>query len=420
MAGRLDVIPLAELYEKPKMTPAVIKNIMLKEDFSEIQPNYCDKVCALPCSAKNPGGVRFKTQRCDILIVLPYPSMDEKWKKGFVVDRVNEGIINQLAKEKLKGLTFQITYAMKCQPAGMDKVTIAQARRCTPYLSTEIKKTKPRIVLGLGVDVGKILGLPKVPRGIPRTVKLLDTEFDLICSLHPKILTMIRQNASGEFWGPDYLDVLRYDFDKVARVARGEVTLRQLSEVVEEIKKTRIIVPTTLQEIIDFRDYLFSQTDKGPVVVSWDTETTSLDPWYHDARLLCCQFGYRDIDGVCKSFVVPLWHRQNITNNFFSIPEAWDIVRSILESELITKVTHNGMFDLLYTRVTTGVEVKNVAFDTMLLLHSLNSGMQGYYDLKTAISDHLFELQLAEYENGLVWSDEDESEEANIDTPEGG
>lgn len=414
MAGRLDVIPLVELYEKPKMTPAVIKNIMLKEDFSEIQPKYCDKVCSLPCASKNPGGVRFKSKRSDILIVLPYPSMDEKWKKGFVVDRVNEGIINQLAKEKLKGLTFQITYAMKCQPVGLDKVTIAQARRCTPYLATEIKDVKPRIVLGLGVDVGKILGLPKVPRGIPRKVKLLDTEFDLICSLHPKILTMIRQNASGEFWGPDYLDVLRYDFDKVARVAKGEVTLRQLSDVVEEIKKNRIIVPTTLQEIAEFRDYLFAQASKGPLIISWDTETTSLDPWYHDARLLCSQFGYKDVDGVCKSFVIPLWHRNN---EAYDPNEAWEIVRTILESEAITKVTHNGMFDLLYTRVTTGVEVQNVAFDTMLLLHSLNSGMQGYYDLKTAISDHLFELQLAEYESGLVWSEEDDSEEAEDDIP---
>ena len=43
-----------------------------------------------------------------------------------------------------------------------------------------------------------------------------------------------------------------------------------------------------------------------------------------DAKLLCVQFGYRDIEsGIIVAKVIPLWHR---TNNMYNPDEAWKLI----------------------------------------------------------------------------------------------
>lgn len=406
MAGRIDKIPLVELYEKEKITPAVFKNIVIKEDFTKIRKTFCEKACKLPEDNKSFANITLATEKVDILIVVPFPSMDDSWKSGGTIDKINNGIIQFLANEKFGDLKHKTVYAMKCRPPSGEKVPLSTVKCCTPYLANEIKRTAPRIVLGLGTDVGKALGAPKVVRGSNRVITSFGTTFNLICTLHPKILTMIRQNSSGDFWGPDYLDVLRWDFGKAAAIARGEVALVPLKDSIELTKSNRIFLTTELKHIFEFVTYIRSQ--ERPII-SMDTETTSLDPWAENAKLLCIQFGYASKEGFIRSIVIPLWHRDN---TFYDANLAWEMIVPLLEDPAIEKVTHNGMFDLLYIRVTKGVEVANVSFDTMLLLHSLNSGLQGYYDLKSSTSDHLFEMQLSEYDSSLVLSDiPDEVEE---------
>ena len=39
---------LDTLYEQEKITPTVKKAILALEDFSKIQPRYCEKVCGMP------------------------------------------------------------------------------------------------------------------------------------------------------------------------------------------------------------------------------------------------------------------------------------------------------------------------------------------------------------------------------------
>jgi DNA polymerase I-like protein with 3'-5' exonuclease and polymerase domains len=128
--------------------------------------------------------------------------------------------------------------------------------------------------------------------------------------------------------------------------------------------------------------------------------------------MLMHQFGYVREDGEIQAVVIPLWHKDNVGYN---PNKAWAFVKEVLEDDKVLKVAHNAAFDLKYTRVTTGVEVKGVIADTMLLLHALNSGISGNYSLKTAVWDFLLGTGLGGYENDLGESFNELQEEAVIE-----
>ena len=419
MAKRLDMLPLEELYDKDKITPAVQKYILMKEDFTSIQETYCNKVCLLPDGCKEPGKVFQKREPIDVLVVYPFMTPDESNRKGTYIDDKHDTIIRKLAKDHLPDdVTYDTAFMLKCRPKDK-KTKLTVVRRCLPYLEEEILRRKPKVVLGMGTDIGKGFGLKKSIRGRVYPLEFKGHKFLLVNSIHPKTLLMIRQNASGQFWGPDYLDILRFDMSKAGKLASGEVEYVPLEESIKRVRDNHIYVAKSVEDVKKFYEYLIGQIHwqgkKQDVVVTWDTETTSLDPWSEDARFLCHQFAFRDKGGGISSFVIPLWHREN---KAYDPNEAWKYVENILTNDKIVKVPHNGAFDLIFTKVTTGVDVNRVDFDTMLLLHSMNSGMQGQYDLKTATSDRLFEEQLAGYDDMLVLNDlEDEEEENEENVP---
>lgn len=414
MAKRLDMLPLEELYDRPKITPAVMKHILMKEDFSKIVPHYCAKACTLPGNCQKPGNASVGRGQVDILVVYPTMATEEKWRKGHQVDDQHKRIVRAIAVEFWDGLSWDFTYALRCRPED-PKTKITTVRRCVPYLEEEIRQRRPKVVIGMGVDVGKALRLARCPRGYVQHMVAGGFEYPLICSIHPKTLMMIRQNASGSFWGPDYLDVLRRDFDKARMIAKGEVALKPVQQAVDELRATRLFVATDIGTVKKFEEYLLEEAakhHKKEVIVSWDTETTGLDPWAEDARFLCHQFGFRDKDGGVSSLVIPLWHRDN---KYYNPRDAWEYVERILSNNSIIKVPHNGAFDLVYTKVVMGLDVARVDFDTMLLIHSMNSGMQGQYDLKTTTSDLLFETQLGGYEDLMQFEDEEAVEEEELE-----
>jgi DNA polymerase I-like protein with 3'-5' exonuclease and polymerase domains len=93
-----------------------------------------------------------------------------------------------------------------------------------------------------------------------------------------------------------------------------------------------------------------------------------------------------------------MWHR---ANTFYNPDEAWVYVEEILSDENIGKIGHNMKFDVLFTFCTTNCRIKNILFDTMLLLHAKDSGTQGIMGLKQAVWDYLPETELGGYEDLL-------------------
>jgi uracil-DNA glycosylase family 4 len=396
---------LDELYAKPKKTSAVRAAIILKTDFSKIDTRYCEEVCTLKC--KSPGRLNFHTSNVDVLIIQDHRSPPGKYdRREGQQDRIQNGVIEFIAKQAgFSGLTYRVTHLLRCAateedfPSGKPP-TQTTMQKCFPYLKAEILSSKPKVIISLGTATTKALGLSKHSNTGDRGEIAFSEYGPVVITLHPRILTYIRQNARGAagMWGPDYLNVIKRDFEKARKLVTGELsyTPTTMRESLDRLAKENIRIAKTLEEAAGYMQEIEALPESS--VISFDTETNSLDPLQSGAKLLCIQFGWRDpATSTLQARVIPLWHR---SNTFFDPGEAWKLVEPFLVGPR-PKAGHNGKFDILFIWWTCGVRVQNYVFDTLLLLHSIESGTQGCYSLKTACHDHLLELGFAGYEDDL-------------------
>ena len=407
--AKISEMSLTELYER-RITSSVEREILLKEGFLTKSDRWCEKVCKLAC--KNPPNPIFFTEQVDVLVIQDFSAFDEPRfrKRGADIERKHREIISHIAQKTLgkreadgtiTRYSHAVTNLLKCSlqqgdiKKGKAPVDTILAR-CRPYVLKEIEIRKPKVIISLNTVVTKALGFKK--SNTNDCGDILDYKgIPVVVTLHPRVLLMLRQNASGKNWGPDFYSMILQDFQKAAGLIDGRLRIPNLDEAIERAK-THIQVAETLEQVEGMCNDVFNAgTAKG--VVSFDIETTGLDPWAPDARILCVQFGFRsNIGKHITSLVIPLWHREN---KAYDPDLAWKYVEEILLNESIKKTGHNVKFDLLYTEINKGIRVKGILFDTMLLLHAINSGLQDNYGLKQACSNWLPELELGGYESKL-------------------
>jgi hypothetical protein len=406
--AKLSEISLDDLYAR-KITSSVEAEILRREDFSTQAPNWCKNVCKLKC--KNPplGNNIYPKNEVDILIIQDYKAFDDPKfnRKGQQIEAKHMSIIEHFANLTLrndegKKLRYATTSMLKCQ---LDKTdlkkgkapTDAVLQKCKPYLLEEIRLRKPKLIISLSTSVTKVLGLKKKSNYNERgEIVVGDAGIPIVITAHPRILLMLRQNSSGKMWGPDFYSVVLRDFQKAADIINGKLEVPNLEAALEKVKPF-IHIARSLEDVKRFTDLIIAEGAKRKVF-SFDTETSSLDPYLPTAKLLCAQFGYRDDNKNVHAFVIPLWHREN---KWYDADKAWPMIVPILLSEEIMKIGHNIKFDIIYTAVTTGVRPRGIFFDTMLVLHAINSGLQGMYGLKKAVHDWIPESGLGSYEDKL-------------------
>jgi hypothetical protein len=406
--AKLTEISLEELYAR-KVTSSVEAAILTKEDFSVQSKNWCDLVCKLKC--KNPplGHNIFNKDEVDVLIIQDYKAFDDpKFKKaGGRIEQKHLDIIDHFAGLALRRpdgsrMSIGITSLLKCQLQQVDiskgkAPTDTVIQKCKPYLLEEIRHRKPKVIITLSTSVTKGLGFAKKSNYNDRgEITQTADGVPVVITAHPRILVMLRQNSSGKMWGPDFYSVVLNDFVKAAKIVNGDLSVPNLDEAIERVKK-QIRIARSIEEVAEFSLVIYKESAKNKII-SFDTETSSLDPYLPTAKLITCQYGYRDDDGVLQALVIPLWHRNNI---WFNAKEAWDILAPTLLDPSIMKIGHNIKFDIIYTFVTTGLRMQGVLFDTMLIIHAINSGLQGMYGLKKAVHDWLPEIGLGGYEDKL-------------------
>lgn len=401
----LSKMTLDELYARPKLTTATELAIRNKSDFTSINEQWCERVCRLKC--KNNAVVNLLATPVDILIVQDHQAPAGKFdRREGQQEAVQQGVIQFIAREAgFDGLTYRVVNLLKCKATSEDfplgkPPTQTTLQKCYPYLDAEIKASNPKVIISLGTATTKALGLSKHSNtGNRGHIAISRYEIPVVISLHPKIMTFIRQNARGAagMWGPDYLPTIRRDFEKAAQLARGELkyTRTTLQESVKRFLDKNIVICRSIDQV---REQINRINDlPRNKIISFDTETTSLDTLDPNLKLLSIQFGWRGDDGELYAVVIPLWHRRN---DMFNPDEAWALIEPVLTG-LRRKVGHNSKYDILAIYWAKGVRVANVVFDTLLLAHSICSGAQGTYGLKSAVWDRLTHLGLGGYEDQL-------------------
>ena len=410
MAKLIDM-SLQDLYAKPKITSTVANAIMLKEDFSKGCATWCDKVCTLKCKNPPSASVLVPTDHVDILVIQSHDALpDVKFgRSGDRIEKKNRDIINHLmnrAREETGySPRFAVTNLTKCQIQAGDMKSgkgpsVLTLNKCRPYLLAEITARKPKVIVTLTTDATKALGSKRSnTRGAGEItwVEVGEAKIPMVTTLHPKILTMLRQNSSGAFWGPDFYRVIIRDFAKAIGLIHGTVRVPLLEQALADASG-RIKICRNLPEVRR-ACALVTELGENGSIISFDTETTSLDRYWEGAKVITIQFGWRNEEtGKSEAVVIPLWHRKNV---WYNANVAWRYVAPLLTNDKILKIGHNAKFDITYIATTTGVRVQGLLLDTMLLMHSLDSGIQGMYGLKKAVHDRLPWTELGGYEDKL-------------------
>lgn len=388
-----------------KATPSVIKRIQALEDFSEYDVDYVSLVCRTP-------GVTWPLldmvdERAEVLVIQSHLPFPEKWKRGVELNYMHQ---RQLGSMMPSDVSFETTSLVKFIPQffnhatngkQQNKFTSTQMKHWMPYVLEEIDRVKPKVIVSLSPDVTKLLGLTS-SRG--------EVEISPICgipvvtTMHPKFLNMIRQNASGGMWGDDYYAVIQRDLWKASDLVNERIELRDLQDAIEDAAETQITICTSIEEVKYWSEFLVNLPPKQ--FTSWDLETNSLDPWWRGqnrfgeddrARIITSQVGYRRPDGKVHAIVFPLWHRDN---DYYDPDEAFEYHKSYLLRDSC-KVGHNVTFDICFLAETTGIRLAGTTLDTLLALHSLDSGIKGCYGLKVAVWDYLLPSGLGGYEDLL-------------------
>lgn len=351
----------------------------------------------MPCYLKKPALGDINTDKVDVIIIQDHRAGADGWKTSGQVNQLHAQQIHQLARMAFgKDVTFKVLNLTKCYADDNPKVTATQMLSCAPYLWEEIRQTQPKAIVSMSTEVTKSLGFKASNYNNRGEFYYINAEglpeIPVVLTLHVKVLNMLRQNASGKMYGSDFTSVIMNDLAKVRLILNQQVNVGGLHENVTRMIADQVFVCTSLRDVEEICDVLMKLPPNQ--IISWDLETTSLDPWSSDARILTSQFGYRREDGKVQAFVVPLWHKDQ---KFYPAEEAWKFVAKVLLSER-AKVGHNVKFDILFCTITTGVRPGGTIFDTMLMLHSLNSGIQGNYGLKAAMWDHVPHLGIGGYE----------------------
>ncbi len=124
-----------------------------------------------------------------------------------------------------------------------------------------------------------------------------------------------------------------------------------------DVKKYKII-----QSEKELENFIKTLNEKS--VISFDTETTSLNPL--DAKLIGVSFSYDSN----KAFYIPLAHNEEKNLNLKIVLEK---IKKILEDKSIIKVGQNIKYDILVLK-KYGVEIFPIE-DTMLLSYCLDAGL---------------------------------------------
>ena len=321
-----------------------------------------------------------------------------------------KGVINQLAEEEKETSnthlqkfrdSCQYMYSTLCYSESLKKSHIEYCRD-TQVLS-KIMKTKAKVVLCLGTTLASFFDLSRVKEKDLRGM-ILDYRLP-----NGKLIKLVFSVGVKRFLkSPGLFSVLAGDIKRAAKVLANINTTRL---DIWSLKESYDIA-TDLDSIKEIaNEYAFYHTSKSiaQTLMSLDTETNTLFPWWSDSRIISFSAGFGNRKAC--SFLVD--HKEAD----FSLEEVLPYLLKITMSDH-PKAWWNYKFDLqmfmnlfINTKFSPGLisdiekevgksfdvikeshGINNTRWDGILGEHLLDEDKKGWYSLKSVIADYKYEL----------------------------
>lgn len=296
----------------------------------------------------------------DIMFVGEAPGYDEDMDGIPFIGRSGKVLKGCL---KLIGLTREdvyVTNIVRCRPPNNATPTYTDCVACSAYLSEEIRRVKPKVIVALGkAALQAVLG--------SRTAKITEA--------HGNPLKM---EVSGHkcivfpMWHPAYVlrnDYLKDDykdaFKKLAQVVEGDVkvtkdtgnyvTVISAAECIDVIKSF-----TNIEEITAF-----------------DFETSGLKPFQKGQRAACLALSKDEEKGYCIPLYYGPWMKEppeEVTALGWSKKEWVSVINFTREffTSSTPKIGHNVKFDMNWAEAMFEVVPANIVNDTMLMHYAVD------------------------------------------------
>ena len=275
-----------------------------------------------------------------VMLVIDFPSeLDDSVKQVFYGKAVDSYRL-ALHQNDIDASDIYVTALLKCRPENPDKISTEQKSACKAIFEVEVSRLiDPDIIVpmsplafrwcGLTGTMGNACGnaYEKTVLGRDRTV---------IPSYNPVDIPEHPGYKSGVIQAVKTLkDVLK---NGEIRKFSGYKPLNTIEEIEAEI--TRMMISP---------------------LISFDIESSGLNPWAPDARLASMNLTDRTHYGVS----IPL-HTEGTPLTEEEIERAIQLIKKLLENPNSFKLAQNGKFDKKYLRVVAGIKVANFGFDSML------------------------------------------------------
>jgi len=360
------------------------------------KPDLC-----LGCALYEDKSVEFSGEpNPDILFVGAFPIPEDVRKgpfyspAGVLVRNIVKEMREQIAVNAQPKVAY--AYAIKCSPISTKyKVTKDIIDQCNPNLLMAVDRFKPKLIVPLGADALKSLGIATILRELRGTFKEhtlggVGKKVTILPTLHP--VSVVKESGK--------LEVFKGDIKKALDFVTKEVSPEQLNAV----------TPTSYDEVLKEIELLKEASQKhyeekgAALPIGLDTETTSLTPYKKGERIIAISWAYKKGEGVCIPFehrAVPFTKKQlaNIKHQ----------LGLVLSNKNTFRILHNAKFDYQWIKYKESISINDVDWDTMLVEHVLEEDKKGEYSLKVLTSDYFPER--AKYEAELKQCLKDKKEE---------
>jgi uracil-DNA glycosylase family 4 len=283
------------------------------------------------------------SKKPDLLVIGPAPYGDDDLQCGNFL-----GDSGDLLRGTLQEVGFDLNLVafaqvVRCRPTQSKwgktfnrEPSAAEIKDCKPFILADIERLKPKGILLLGAVAFKaILGITGI---VSNRGRVYDYEgMVALPTFHPE--QVVRDDQ--------YLEWFVRDIEK-------------MYQELYEGKVEKLPVDYYFLDTLEGLKLLVKRAEQAKEV-SFDLETSRLNPHMEDAQIVCASFSFVERE----AFVVPLYHKDMIFQGR-KLSYAKDVIREVVGSPL-PKCGHNAKFDMTWLLVTEGIETANFAADTMLM-----------------------------------------------------
>lgn len=325
-------------------------------------PNYSSANPCANCSLEGKKQVKSAgdLRTAKVVFVGQAPGRNEEEQGIPFVGRAGKLLHDTLEELEFDEEELAFANVCRCSPPGDRSPTKEEVQCCMRYLSFEIAKVTGLVVLLGAVPLKALVGKSGI--GAHRGYGFFKGGKKFLATYHPSFILRTRERVpSGEtgqvevaFRG-DLLKVKKY-IDKKPEIPYNKVlSIKELGEFTSSLD-------THLKE-------------KGEIRLSFDIETTGLDPLDKETEILSIAFSTGD-----ETWAIPLSHPESPFRE--NIEEVITVLRPYFNDGATKLVGQGAKFDIRFLTKKYGMDITNFWFDTQIA-HFLIEGKNVIHKLKS-------------------------------------